>query len=66
MVYNTPEHHNLGQLRAKLPGREENSVIHLNDRYYKVKSQSHEGEYNDTIIEEICNAIIEYNCRVID
>jgi len=44
MVYNTPEHHNLGQLRARLLAREENSVNHLNDRYYKVKSHSGQGE----------------------
>jgi hypothetical protein len=54
MVYNTSEHHNLGQLRAELLAREENSVNHLNDRYYKVKSQSGEGKYNVTFIEEIC------------
>jgi hypothetical protein len=54
MVYNTPEHHNLGQLKARLLSRGENSVNHLNDRYYKVKSQSAVGEYNETSIEEIC------------
>ena len=54
MVYNTPENYDLGQLRAKLLAREENSVNHVNDRYYKVKSQCGEGEYNVTFIEEIC------------
>ena len=44
MVYNTSEHHNLGQLRARLLAMEENSVNHLNDRYYQVKSHSGQGE----------------------
>ena len=64
MVYNTSEHHNLGQLRAELLAREENSVNHLNDRYYKVKSQSREGEDDVTFIEKV-SAMVEYSCRVI-
>ena len=40
MVYSTPEHYNLGQLRAERIAGEENSVNHVNDRYYKAKSQS--------------------------
>ena len=44
MVYNSSEHHNLGQLRTRPLPREENSVNHLNDRYYKVKSHSGQGE----------------------
>ena len=53
MIYHTHEDYDLGKLRAKLLA-EENSVNHVNDRYYKVKSQSGEVEYNVTFIEEIC------------
>ena len=50
MVYSTAEHYNIGQLRPERLTIEENSVNHVNDRYYKIKSPSVEGEYNVTLI----------------
>ena len=53
MVYHTSENYNLGQLRAKLLARQEYSVNHVSYRYYKVKSQSREGEDDVTFIEKV-------------
>jgi hypothetical protein len=63
MVYNIFENYNLGQLRVILP-RQEYSVNHVSYRYYKVKSQSREGEDDVTFIEKV-SAMVEYSCRVI-
>jgi hypothetical protein len=64
MVYTTSENYNLGQLRAKLLARQEYSVNHVSYRYYKVKSESREGEDDVTFIEKV-SAMVEYSCRVI-
>ena len=64
MVYNTFENYNLGQLRAKLLATQVYSVDHVSYRYYKVKSQSREGEDDVTFIEKV-SAMVEYSCRVI-
>jgi hypothetical protein len=64
MVYDTSENYNLGQLRAKLLARQEYSVNHVSYRYYKVKSQSREGEDCVNFIEKV-TAMFEYSCRVI-
>jgi len=64
MVYRTSENYNLGQLRAKLLATQEYSVNHVSYRYYKVKSQSREGEDGVTFIEKV-SAMVEYSCRVI-
>jgi hypothetical protein len=66
MVYSTFENYDLGQLGTRPLPREENSVNHLNDRYYKVKS--HSGQENKMILlsRKYVSAVIEYNCRVIN
>jgi hypothetical protein len=64
MVYHTSENYNLGQLRAKLLAAQEYSVNHVSYRYYKLKSQSKEGEDDVTFIKKV-SAMVEYSCRVI-
>ncbi len=65
MVYSTAEHYNIGQLRPERLTIEENSVNHVNDRYYKLKSPSVEGEYNVTLIGKYINSVIKNGFKII-